>query len=177
MGAVGAQVASMPVSSDDSADEDRADLLGLRLITLRANGAVRAGREIGSDVATVAGADLLPVLPALSELLPLGAFQRGSVVAAGDWSMLCLALAAGPVDAGAWCAAAGIAEFGVSAAAGPALTRPGFCWSLSWGLTGRTSSLPCSTAVTWCCCDRQTGHRRRPGASWKPRSGDTALCC
>ncbi len=111
----------MPVSSDDSADEDRADLLGLRLITLRANGAVRAGREIGSDVATVAGADLLPVLPALSELLPLGAFQRGSVVAAGDWSMLCLALAAGPVDAGAWCAAAGIAEFGVSAAAGAGL--------------------------------------------------------
>lgn len=62
-------------------------------------------------------ADLLPVLPALRELLPFGALQRGSVVAAGDWSMLCMALAAGPVASGAWCAAAGIAEFGVAAAA------------------------------------------------------------
>jgi len=62
-------------------------------------------------------ADLLPVLPALQELLPFGALQRGSVVAAGDWSMLCTALAAGPVASGAWCAAAGIAKFGVVAAA------------------------------------------------------------
>jgi len=39
-------------------------------------------------------AGALPVLPALSELLP-GGLARGSVVAAGRWSLLCLALAAG----------------------------------------------------------------------------------
>jgi len=60
---------------------------------------------------------LLPVLPALRDLLPHGALQRGSVVAADGWGLLCLALAAGPVSAGAWCAVAGVPEFGVAAAA------------------------------------------------------------
>jgi hypothetical protein len=78
---------------------------------------VRRGRELGSDSGVVSGTGLLPVLPALRELLPKGALARGSVVAAGPWSLLCLALAAGPVAAGAWCAVTGIPEFGVAAAA------------------------------------------------------------
>lgn len=86
------------------------------LLTLLADGAVRSGRDSDAD-SVVSDAGVLPVLPALQELLPLGALQRGSVVAAGEWSMLCLALAAGPVASGAWCAAAGIAEFGVVAGA------------------------------------------------------------
>jgi hypothetical protein len=87
------------------------------LLSLLADGTVRSARDLSPGVGVVSDADLLPVLPALRDLLPLGALQRGSVVAADSWSMLCLALAAGPVAAGAWCAAAGIAEFGVAAAA------------------------------------------------------------
>ena len=62
------------------------------------------------------GTDALPVLPALRELLPDG-LQRGSVVAAGNWRLLCLALAAGASIAGAWCAIAGLPDLGVAAAA------------------------------------------------------------
>jgi hypothetical protein len=77
----------------------------------------------------------LPVLPALGELLP-GGLARGSVVAAGRWSLLCLALAAGASVAGAWCAVAGVPQLGVSAAAGVGLdparlllvADPGTAW-------------------------------------------------
>jgi hypothetical protein len=61
--------------------------------------------------------DVLPVLPALRDLLPAGGLQRGSVVAAGAWSMLCLALAAEASGAGAWCAVTGLPQLGVAAAA------------------------------------------------------------
>ncbi len=82
-----------------------------------AGDAVRSGGDIGAGSGVLADADLLPVLPALRELLPGGALQRGSVVAAGGWNLLCLALAAGPVASGAWCAAAGLPQLGVRAAA------------------------------------------------------------
>jgi hypothetical protein len=82
-----------------------------------AEGVVRSGREVGAGSGALSDADLLPVLPALRDLLPHGALRRGSVVAASGWNLLCLALAAGPVASGAWCAAAGIPEFGVAAAA------------------------------------------------------------
>jgi hypothetical protein len=62
------------------------------------------------------GDGILPVLPALQELLPAGGLPRGSVVAAGSWSLLCLALAAGASAAGAWCAVAGLPQLGVVAA-------------------------------------------------------------
>ncbi len=65
--------------------------------------------------AVLSDAGVLPVLPALRELVP-GGLQRGSVVAAGDWSLLCLALAAGPSAAGAWCAIVGVPGVGVAAA-------------------------------------------------------------
>jgi hypothetical protein len=74
-------------------------------------GAVEAGALDGPT---------LPVLPAWGELLP-GGLARGSVVAAGRWSLLCLALAAGASVAGAWCAVAGVPQLGVSAAVGVGL--------------------------------------------------------
>jgi hypothetical protein len=91
--------------------------MGAGTVIEMAEGAVRSGREVGAGTGALSDADLLPVLPALRDLLPHGALRRGSVVAASGWNLLCLALAAGPVAAGAWCAAAGIPEFGVAAAA------------------------------------------------------------
>jgi hypothetical protein len=88
-----------------------------RLAEIFAGDAVRSGEEIGAGSAVIADTDLLPVLPALRDLLPGGALRRGSVVAAGGWSLLCLALAAGPVASGAWCAVAGLPQLGVRAAA------------------------------------------------------------
>ena len=69
------------------------------------------------DEAAVPDGGRLPVLPALRGLLP-GGLQRGTVVAAGHWSLLCLAVAAGASAAGAWCAAVGLPQLGVAAAAG-----------------------------------------------------------
>jgi hypothetical protein len=73
------------------------------------------------DDGVLAGEGVLPVLPALRELLPAGGLPRGSVVAAGSWSLLCLALAAGASAAGAWCAVTGLPQAGVAAAAGVGL--------------------------------------------------------
>ncbi|HXP20288.1 MAG TPA: hypothetical protein VN840_11650 [Streptosporangiaceae bacterium] len=87
------------------------------LAGILAGGTVRSGGEIGAGDGVLPGTDLLPVLPALRDLLPGGALQRGSVVATGGWSLLCLALVAGPVASGAWCAAAGLPHLGVRAAA------------------------------------------------------------
>jgi hypothetical protein len=67
----------------------------------------------GPDV--LSGSDVLPVLPALRELLP-GGLPRGSV-ATGSWSLLCLVLAASASIAGGWCAIAGVPDLGVAAAA------------------------------------------------------------
>jgi hypothetical protein len=86
------------------------------------------------DVLT--GEGLLPVLPALRELLPGGGLQRGSVVTAGDWGLLALALAAGAVADGAWCAIVGAPSAGVRAAAGAGMdpdrvllvAEPGPAW-------------------------------------------------
>ena len=64
------------------------------------------------------GAGTLPVLPALRDLLPRGGLARGAVVAAAEFGLLCLALAAGASADGAWCAMAGVPEAGVLAAAG-----------------------------------------------------------
>jgi len=68
-------------------------------------------------------------------LLP-GGLQRGSVVAAGGGSLLCLALAAGASGAGTWCAIAGLPDLGVAAATEAGLdpgrllliTDPGAGW-------------------------------------------------
>ena len=136
MGAVVARVRSWP-GGDARSDEAGAGSAAVRpvssrpleiaetpiaaapagLTALLADGLVRSGRDAGPGRGVLTSADLLPVLPALADLLPYGALQRGSVVATGGWSLLCLALAAGPVTAGAWCAAVGLPELGIVAAA------------------------------------------------------------
>ena len=109
MGAAVARVATAQAAVATVTVAPVADLL--------AKGTVRSGREVGAGSGALPDGDLLPVLPALRDLLPHGALQRGSVVAASYWNLLCAALAAGPVASGAWCAVAGIPEFGVAAAA------------------------------------------------------------
>jgi hypothetical protein len=73
----------------------------------------------GDEVLT--GEGLLPVLPALRELLPGGGLQRGSVVTSGEFGLLALALAAGASADGAWCAIVGVPAAGLRAAAGAGL--------------------------------------------------------
>jgi hypothetical protein len=86
-----------------------AALSGAALSGAALSGAALPGEVVLSDEA------VLPVLPALQGLLP--GLKRGSVVATGPWSLLCLALAAGALAAGAWCAVVGLPQLGVAAAA------------------------------------------------------------
>jgi hypothetical protein len=86
-----------------------AELPGVVVSGGAVSGAVMPGEAVPDDAA-------LPVIPALQELLP-GGLRRGSVVATGPWSLLCLALAAGASAAGAWCAVVGLPQLGVAAAA------------------------------------------------------------
>jgi hypothetical protein len=80
---------------------------------------------------------MLPVLPALRELLPRGGLARGSVVTVAEFGLLALALAAGASADGAWCGIAGMPEVGVLAAAGLGLDPertllvpdPGSAWA------------------------------------------------
>jgi len=65
----------------------------------------------------LAGEGLLPVMPALRELLPGGGLQRGSVVTSGTFGLLTLALVAEAVSGGAWCAIAGVPAVGLRAGA------------------------------------------------------------
>ncbi len=65
----------------------------------------------------LAGEGVLPVLPALRGLLPGGGLQRGSVVTSEDFGLLSLALVAGAVADGAWCAVVGVPDIGMRAAA------------------------------------------------------------
>ncbi len=85
-------------------------------VFLRAATFSRPDRSYGDIVAS--GDAVLPVLPALAELLPAGGLARGSVVAVDRSGLLCLALVAGVSAAGAWCGVAGVPDLGVVAAAG-----------------------------------------------------------
>ena len=71
-----------------------------------------------SGAANVTSTGMLPVLPALRELLPRGGLTRGSVVTVAEFGLLALALAAGASADGAWCGIAGVPEAGVLAASG-----------------------------------------------------------
>jgi hypothetical protein len=84
------------------------------IVSVMREGAVRRAAQLQERQP---GEAVLPALPPLRELLPAGGLIRGSVVAVDQYGMLCLALIAGASAAGAWCAAAGIPEFGVVAAA------------------------------------------------------------
>lgn len=59
--------------------------------------------------------DVLPVLPALRDLLPSRGLRPGSVTTVDDASLL-LALLAGPSAAGGWTALVGMPEYGLLAA-------------------------------------------------------------
>jgi hypothetical protein len=78
-------------------------------------------RLLGQRARPVTGADqrILPVPPALAELLPQAGLQRGSLVATGGVAPTSLALAlAGPVTGtGAWVALVGLEQVGLVAAA------------------------------------------------------------
>jgi hypothetical protein len=78
---------------------------------------VRPGDVARPGAAARPGDMVLPVLPALRKLFPGGGLRRGSVVATGGWSLLCLALVAGASAAGVWCAMIGLPYLGVVAAA------------------------------------------------------------
>jgi hypothetical protein len=112
-------------------------------------GAVLPGEAVPDDA-------VLPVLPALQELLP-GGLRRGSVVATGPWGLLCLALAAGASAAGAWCAVVGLPQLGVAAAADAGL-NPGRMLLIA---DGRRWWLRCSMAASWCSSARLTGRPLR----------------
>lgn len=115
-----ARTASLPLPSLVPAKSapTRVGVLKARgLAEVLVDGAVRTGEEIGADGGVLPDAGLLPVLPALRDLLPAGGLQHGSVTATGGWGLLCLALAAEAVAAGAWCAVAGLPDLGVRAAA------------------------------------------------------------
>jgi hypothetical protein len=84
-------------------------------------------QEVVRPVA-LAGERVVPVVPALAELLPLGGLRRGSTVCVGGGpasSSLALALVAEASSLGSWCAAIGWPSLGVAAAAelGVALER------------------------------------------------------
>lgn len=66
---------------------------------------------------TLAGEQLLPVLPELSELLVGGGLRRGTSVAVANSTTLALQLLAGASQAGSWCAGVGLPSLGVVAAA------------------------------------------------------------
>ncbi|MCE9623715.1 MAG: hypothetical protein K8R99_15355 [Actinomycetia bacterium] len=74
--------------------------------------------ERGVLSGVVARERTLSVLPAFESLLPNAALQRGSVVACegSAASSLALGLAAGPSQAGAWVAVAGVPDIGLAAA-------------------------------------------------------------
>ncbi len=85
----------------------------------RINGAgIREAGTPGVPQTGVPEAGVLPVVPALRDLLPCGGLVRGSVVTVPEFGLLSLALAAGASADGAWCAVAGIPEAGIVAAAG-----------------------------------------------------------
>jgi hypothetical protein len=98
-----------------------AEVAQVARVTQATEAAQLAGVVRRHDDDVTPGEAVLPVLPALRELLPAGGLRRGSVVATGRWSLLCLALVAGASAAGAWCAAVGVPELGVAAAVGAGL--------------------------------------------------------
>jgi hypothetical protein len=94
-----------------------AEVAQVSRVTQATQAAQLAGVTQRHDDDVAPGEAVLPVLPALRELLPAGGLRRGSVVATGCWSLLCLALVAEASADGAWCAVVGLPELGVAAAA------------------------------------------------------------
>jgi hypothetical protein len=89
-----------------------------RVARLVAIPGVRTASEVAEHVAeTAASGELLPVLPGLARLLPIGGLPRGDTVALSGSTSLLLGLVAGVTGAGGWSAAVGMPELGLVAAA------------------------------------------------------------
>ncbi|MEV6639379.1 hypothetical protein [Amycolatopsis sp. NPDC051371] len=69
------------------------------------------------DPETPTAAGLLPVVPAIAELLPGGGLRRGSSVSVSGSTALVLALLAEATQRGSWAAITGMPEIGIAAAA------------------------------------------------------------
>lgn len=96
----------MPLSAVQVAPEERArtvEELQARIRAMQATGL---------------GARTLPTRPELAPLLPGGALKAGVAYAVPDSLTLAMLLMAGPSAAGGWCAAIGVPELGIEAAAG-----------------------------------------------------------
>lgn len=127
-------------------DSGRAEVARAQIAGISGRAEVTSLASRMLDGGAAPGDGVLPVLPALRELLPAGGLQRGSVVSAGRWSLLGLALAAGASAAGAWCAVVGLPQLGVAAAADAGLdpdrmllvAEPGAAWPqvVAWLLDG-----------------------------------------
>jgi hypothetical protein len=74
--------------------------------------------QIRAMQATGLGTRTLPTRPELAPLLPGGALKAGVAYAVPDSLTLAMLLMAGPSAAGGWCAAIGVPDFGIEAAAG-----------------------------------------------------------
>jgi hypothetical protein len=80
--------------------------------------AALVGEELAARAAPISLARerMLPVLPALEELLP-GGLRRGATIAVAGSTLLAVALLAGASAAGSWCAAVGLPSLGLAATA------------------------------------------------------------
>jgi hypothetical protein len=133
------------------------------------------------DVLT--GTGVLPVLPVLRGLLPVGGLQRGQVVTTDGWGLLCVALAVGASADGAWCAAVGLPSLGVRAAVDAGLdpdrllliAEPGPSWPqvVASLLDGCDIVLLCPSNL--CPSDRPTAQLRRKLEATARRHGSVLL--
>jgi hypothetical protein len=105
---------------------------------------------------------LLPVPPPLAPLFPDGALRRGTTTTVAGLpghgaTTLALALLAAASQAGSWCAAVGLADPGVVAAAELGIRTP--------GAGGPRRRETCCRASTSSWCAHRAGPARRPPAT------------
>lgn len=131
-----------------------------------------------------AAARVLPVLPALSGLLPEGGLRRGSVVSVAGATSLALALVAGASAAGSWCAAVGLSSLGLVAAAelGVALERfpliaapPRARGAVGWSTVVAAVLDATDVVVAWPPPDVRAGDARRLAARARERGAVLVL--
>src|SRR5262245_49771481 len=92
----------------DAAPERSGGEAASRVAHLRSRVEQVQGRRLGASV--------LPVHPALADLLPGGGLRAGSAYTIGPSTSLLLALLARPSQEGSWCAVVGMPDLGIEAA-------------------------------------------------------------
>lgn len=103
---------------------------------------------------SLAAPDVLPVLPDLEPLLPAAGLLEGSVATVDRPGALAMALLAGASQGGAWCAVAGIPDFGVAAAAGMGVDPGRLMLVADPGRRWLDVSAVLLRAARSCCCGR-----------------------